>query len=275
MRKKKLKFRDLSVVIVMVVVTLGLGIFLGNGLFTDAKVLQEENQPQKVTQSKKIVQPQKMEPKAAIPPKIDGKTVFLTFDDGPTVYLNQFIDVLKQAEVPATFFFVGKNINNLDQNTAKRLADKDFSLGLHSYTHNSKLLYRANNPTFIPEMKQAQQVLKTKTGITTNLIRASYGSTYLSNQQYQEVKKAGFKLLDWNIDSNDWRYKNDSNGVIESVMTQVDKKKNSNQPLVILFHERKNTLQALPTIIQQLKAKGYTFQPYFEKTAFQECFKER
>ncbi|AHI54927.1 polysaccharide deacetylase family protein [Listeria ivanovii] len=233
---------------------------------------EKEQQVQKQV-TKKITD--KLKPnKVEAPVKIDGKTVFLTFDDGPTTYLNEFISVLEKEKVPATFFFVGNCLNQLKPETASKLVKSKHSVGLHSYSHDANLLYRKTNPTFIPEMERLKNDIKNKTGITTNLVRAPYGSTYLTAGEYQNVKQKGFKLLDWNIDSNDWRYKDDSNSVIQSVMTQAKNLEQSNEPLVILFHERKNTLQALPTIIKQLKEKGYRFNSYTEKIPFTEIFKE-
>ncbi|PZG33361.1 polysaccharide deacetylase [Listeria ivanovii] len=232
-----------------------------------------KEQPAKQYVNKELTD--KLKPKKIEQPvKIDGKTVFLTFDDGPTTYLNEFISVLDKEKVPAAFFFVGNCLNQMNQETASKLVNSKHSIGLHSYTHNAKLLYRNTNPTFIPEMERLKTDIKNKTGVTTNLIRAPYGSTYLTDSEYQNVKQKGFKMLDWNVDSNDWRYQDNSNSVIQSVMTQVKNLEQSNEPLVILFHERKNTLQALPTIIQKLKEKGYRFSAYTEKTPFTKIFKE-
>ncbi|MBC1482733.1 polysaccharide deacetylase [Listeria sp. FSL L7-1509] len=217
----------------------------------------------------------KLKPKKIDQPvKLDGKTVFLTFDDGPTTYLNEFISILNKAEAPATFFFVGNSLEQMNKETASTLVKSGHSIGLHSYSHDAKLLYRDTNPTFIPEMERLKTAIQNKTGVTTNLIRAPYGSTYLTDSEYQNVKQKGFKMLDWNVDSNDWRYKDNAESVIQSVMTQVKNLEQSNEPLVILFHERKNTLQALPTIIKQLKDKGYRFDAYYEKTPFTEIFKD-
>ncbi|WP_088808726.1 MULTISPECIES: polysaccharide deacetylase family protein [unclassified Listeria] len=217
----------------------------------------------------------KEKPKAPPVEKIDSKTVFLTFDDGPTPFLNQFMDFLTAEKTPATFFFVGNNLHQADKKTFQRLKSSPFKVGLHSYTHDAKLLYRKNNPTFLEEMKKMQLQLQELSGISTKLIRAPYGSTYLTDAEYAKAKGEGFHLLDWNIDSNDWRYKDDTNQVIKSVLAQVKNLEDSGNPLIILFHERKSTLNALPSIIKELKQQGYHFKAFSEDTPYYRNFKER
>ncbi|MBF2598501.1 polysaccharide deacetylase family protein [Listeria seeligeri] len=279
MRKRRLKTHKLLALILIVLIPLCLvsSIFVLKSFASDESGISE-NPPAKEQPKKKYVNKEltdKMQPqKIKRPQKPTGKTVYLTFDDGPTPYLNNFISVLKKEEVPGTFFFVGSTLTQMSKETASTIVKSGFSIGLHSYTHDARQLYRETSPTFIPEMERLKKDVQKKTGVTTNLVRAPYGSTYLTDKEYQKVKQAGFKLLDWNIDSNDWRYKDNSNSVIQSVMTQVKHMEKSNEPLVILFHERKNTLNALPTIIKQLKEKGYTFAAYFENTPFTEIFKE-
>lgn len=217
---------------------------------------------------KKISQPTKPRP-------VTDKTVFLTFDDGPSPFLSRFNHLLQQEKVPATFFFIGENLNRIQPETAKALLASGSNIGWHSMTHDAGLLYRKNNPTFLAEMEQARKTGREKLGVTSNLIRAPYGSTYLSTSLHQETKDKGFTLLDWNIDSNDWRYKTSSTRVVETVLTQANTLAKQKEPLVILMHERKNTLEALPAIIHALKKNGYNFQAYKENTPFKLSFRER
>ncbi|WP_167629680.1 polysaccharide deacetylase family protein [Listeria valentina] len=209
------------------------------------------------------------------PKPVTEKNVFLTFDDGPSPFLSRFNRLLQQEKIPATFFFIGENLNRIQPETAKAILASGSSIGWHSMTHDASLLYRKNNPTFLAEMEQVRALGREKLGITSNLIRAPYGSTYLSSELHQETKDKGFTLLDWNIDSNDWRYKMNSARVVETVLHQASALAKQKEPLVILMHERKNTLEALPAIIDALKKNGYSFQAYKENTPFKLNFRER
>lgn len=235
----------------------------------------EQKQPSGKVDSKSETKPKQQNEKPnQTPEKIDGRTVFLTFDDGPSPHFNQFIDTLTNEKVPATFFFIGNNLQHANKDALARLKNSPFRVGLHSYTHDAKLLYRKENPTFLPEMKKLSKEIQSLTGISTKLIRAPYGSTYLTDAAYQKVKREGYHVLDWNIDSNDWRYKDNSTHVVQSVLSQAKTLKSQNIPLIILFHERPNTLKALPTIIQELKKQGYHFKAFDASTPYYHNFKE-
>lgn len=284
MRKKRTQKKlRLKPAVLACLILLGLSsacLLLWGTLNTESPAKQPAKQ-EKIVSKKALVKkasakkpPEKVS-QPAKPRPVTDKTVFLTFDDGPSPFLSRFNHLLQQEKVPATFFFIGENLNRIQPETAKALLASGSSIGWHSMTHDAGLLYRKNDPTFLTEMEQARKTGREKLGIASNLIRAPYGSTYLSTQLHQETKDKGFTLLDWNIDSNDWRYKTSSTRVVETVLTQVNTLAKQKEPLVILMHERKNTLEALPAIIHALKKNGHNFQAYKENTPFKLSFRER
>ena len=73
------------------------------------------------------------------------KNIYLTFDDGPGGKVTEkVLDILKDEEVPASFFLIGEEINNQSA-LVKRIYDEGHSIGLHSMTHNQKKLYSLMN----------------------------------------------------------------------------------------------------------------------------------
>ncbi len=270
--KKRVGKRFLALLLPLCMILLLLVWKLPNYLTGQANENTQVSSEPKQTKSNPV---SKEKPETPPVEKIDGKTVFLTFDDGPTPFLNQFLDFLMTEKTPATFFFVGNNLHQADKNTLQRLKSSPSKVGLHSYTHDAKLLYSKNKPTFLSEMQKMQKQLQELSGISTKLIRAPYGSTYLTDAEYKRAKEEGFHLLDWNVDSNDWRYKDDTSQIIKTVLSQVKNLEDSNNPLIILFHEKKSTLKALPPIIKELKQQGYQFKAFSEDTPYYKNFKER
>jgi peptidoglycan/xylan/chitin deacetylase (PgdA/CDA1 family) len=96
-------------------------------------------------------------------------------------------------------------------------------------------------------------------------MRTPYGSAPNMTDEYKEaVKEKGYIMWDWNIDSKDWYYKD--NRYVNNVIAQIQRKKDYNGPLVILLHERKETLANLPMLLDYLKKKGYDCKPITNST---------
>lgn len=188
-----------------------------------------------------------------------GKTVFLTFDDGPTATTSELLDILAKYEVKATFFMLGKNMNE-HPSYVKRTANEGHALALHGMTHRKEKFY-ASPAAALAEMNNANAVLKKITEQSTTLIRPPYGSKpYFTKTFRDKVLTQGYHLWDWNVDSEDWKYKEASGTIYTSVMNQVHKLQKTNSNPVILMHDQKATLKVLPRILETLKKEGYEFQ---------------
>lgn len=186
------------------------------------------------------------------------KTVYLTFDDGPSAYTNRLLDVLKSADVKATFFMLSPRMNEFKQ-AVKRAEKEGHALGLHGVTHNNKLFYQT--PTSpLKEMQEARDTLQDITGYKTDLVRTPYGSKpSLTASQIRNLEKDGFVYWDWTIDSMDWKYRNSQ--YVTAVLQQLENMEHSSssRPNVILMHDLPATVNALPVLINKLKEKGYSF----------------
>ncbi|OMD92637.1 hypothetical protein BSK54_29365 [Paenibacillus odorifer] len=187
-----------------------------------------------------------------------GKSVYLTFDDGPTATTSTLLDILAKYDAKATFFMIGPNMN---QHTAqvKRIANEGHALALHGMTHRKEKFY-ASPAAALGEMDNDNAILKKITGQSTTLIRPPYGSKpYFTKAFRDKVLAQGYHLWDWNVDSEDWKYKDASTTIYNSVMNQVHKLQKSQTNPVILMHDQKATLKVLPRILESLKKEGYTF----------------
>lgn len=188
------------------------------------------------------------------------KVVYLTFDDGPNRYTPKILDVLKKKKVKGTFFLIEPNIR-ANQNTAKRIVKEGHYPGLHSVSHSVTKLYKGSSPKVAIEMEKTRVTLKKITKFDSHLTRVPYGSKpYMKTSLRNALVKKHFKMWDWNIDSLDWKYKNNNpSKIVSNVKAGLNGKTG---PVVILFHDNEGTAKKLPEIIDYLKKKGYIFEVY-------------
>lgn len=187
------------------------------------------------------------------------KVVYLTFDDAPGGDVTiKTLDILKEENVPATFFIIGEQIKG-QEDIILRMKNEGHSIGLHSFTHERSKLYSCTSG-FINEMKQVQKALYDVTGKNYHILRFPFGtnnSTYrLTKEMVDAVHSNNFKIYDWTQDTLDGANPNSSPDTIlnRSISTQDN--------VVVLMHNayaNKNTSQAIRGIIKYYKSQGYTF----------------
>ncbi len=187
----------------------------------------------------------------------DQKKVALTFDDGPNdVYTRQILDILKQNDIRATFFMVGKNVERYPD-VAKEVAESGEVIGNHSYTHRN-LIFDIN-PFVRKQITRTQNVIFDHTGIIPYLFRPPFGGD--DPFTLHQTKKLGYVMVKWSVSSKDW----EKPGVDKIVNNVV---KNTRNGSIILMHDgdelrqnidRSQTVEALPIIISDLRKQGYEF----------------
>ncbi|WP_332665180.1 polysaccharide deacetylase family protein [Clostridium sp.] len=194
------------------------------------------------------------------------KTIYLTFDDGPDTKTTPVIlDILKKEKVPATFFVVGERLNYYPS-TFKRMVNDGHKIGLHSYNHILKDVYKSD-AAFISQMEKSDKLLQNKFNIKTNIIRFP-GGTYkrLSPTLLSKLHKCGYKVYDWHTSVGDGMYPSTPpDKLIENAISTKTKRNN----IIVLLHNRpnnKNTALALPKLIKHYKSLGYTFKVLDEST---------
>ncbi|MFX3658846.1 MAG: polysaccharide deacetylase family protein [Ectobacillus sp.] len=236
-----------------------LGVTIIQALSSSAKAISKQVNTVQFVSSQPVISAKK-----SVPEKYNGqirKLAYLTFDDGPSQYQDEILDVLAKHDIKATFFMIGPNISAYKE-SVRRLVKEGHYPGLHSMTHNYKRLYSEGQ--IVNEMKQVQAIVQDVTGVEPDLTRCPYGSMPgLSQGLRDQMAAAGLKQWDWTVDSSDWRYPKNPNAVVQTVLSQSSK-----DIEVILLHEKEQSLQALPAIIQGLRQKGYEFEVYDEAAHF-------
>lgn len=214
------------------------------------------------TEPKPTEPPRDLNKDPIIPPIVDakGKTVYLTFDDGPSIYTKEILDTLDKYGVKATFFVVNGKQNHL----MKEIVNRGHQIGLHTYTHRYDILYKSEQ-AYYDDLNKINEVVKNETGVETKLIRFPGGSSNAISKKYSKglmtkltasVVENGYYYYDWNC----------TNGDAEGAKTVTDQlrycskfPRSANEIVVLMHDNKKLTAQSLPYIIEYYKACGMEF----------------
>ncbi len=189
--------------------------------------------------------------------KLPQKTVYLTFDDGPSKLTSEVLDILKESNIHATFFVLGEQVKRFPE-LVTRAVEEGHALGNHSYNHNYEELYKGFSP-FWSQIKQTEEAIRFVTGSYTSLVRAPGGTAgHFDDTYFTLLKEGGYQVVDWNIDSGD----SNRRGVpAKDIIKDATRDIQSDQ-IVVLMHDgngHEETVKALPKIISYYKNKGYKF----------------
>ena len=198
-------------------------------------------------------------------PSAKKANVYLTFDDGPNKFTSMNLKILKEYEASGTFFFLGKNMK-ANESIVKAVAKDGHYIGTHSMTHDKAKVYK-NAEAFIQEFNSGVSLIEQMTGHKAKLVRVPYGSKpHVTIAMKDKLIKQNYKLWDWDVDSNDWRYTDEQyKDIIRNVQVETEKAyKSGDKDIIILLHDRSQTTKALPVIIEWLQKEGYTLKTYKE-----------
>ncbi len=170
--------------------------------------------------------------------------VAITFDDGPSVYTKQIVDILTQYQVGGTFFFIGNKVQNKLEEV-KYAQDKGFSVANHSMTHSD--LTQQSSTQQQQELDQTNELLTGIINRPVNLFRPPYGA--VNDEIVNGFSKKNIKTIMWNKDPLDWK-KRDTNAIINYTLAT------NGSGSIYVFHEIEATAKALPIIIEHFQSQG-------------------
>ncbi|MCC0644354.1 MULTISPECIES: polysaccharide deacetylase family protein [unclassified Clostridioides] len=191
------------------------------------------------------------------PSKSSGKVAYITIDDGPSKFTDQMIKTLNKYNVKATFFMIDGNMKEYPQQV-KNIIKNGNTAGFHSVSHDIHKLY-VTSTSAKDEFDTNDQTLYSITGKHSKVIRIPYGSKpYTPQASYQALVDAGYKIWDWDLDTEDW--KSNSAQIVQNVKTHIKNRKSEDKDqLVVLMHEKKQSAEALDSILKFLSDEGYEF----------------
>ena len=188
------------------------------------------------------------------PSKTYGKVVYLTIDDGPSEYTDEIIKILNKNNVKATFFMINGNMQAYPEQV-KNIDENGNTAGFHSVSHDIHKLY-VSKTSAKEEFDTNQATFKKITGQTSKVIRLPFGSKpYTPRASYNALVDSGYKLWDWTLDTEDWR------STSSQIMENVKKYSSGSDNVVLLMHERKQTVEILDEMIKYLKSEGFEILP--------------
>jgi peptidoglycan/xylan/chitin deacetylase (PgdA/CDA1 family) len=193
-----------------------------------------------------------------------GKTVYLTFDDGPSMYTDEILDILDEYNIKATFFVIGKT-DDTSKEIYKRIVNEGHTLGMHSYSHKYEKIYNSVKD-FDKDFTKLWKLLYDTTGYKPSIYRFPGGSDNLVNKNGMEkfisyLNDKSIIYFDWNVVSGDAtgvKYTKDQ--LIDNVLGGVALKKRS----IVLMHDsqtKKTTVDSLPGLLDELIAGGAQILP--------------
>lgn len=184
-------------------------------------------------------------------PSDEGKYIALTFDDGPSSYTQQILDILAQKGVHATFFNLGNQASGKPELT-RAVLDGGHELASHTNRHQD--LPTLGRDDLRSEITSAFDTLEGASGKRLQMIRAPYGA-FTDVEWARSADLISCNVL-WNIDTLDWK-RPGAAAITDMVLSHAF------NGSIVLMHDgggnRSQDVEALPDIIDKLKAQGYTF----------------
>ncbi len=199
------------------------------------------------------------------------KIAYLTFDDGPTPNVTpKILDILKEENVKASFFVIGKSVDSYPEIT-KRAYEEGHFIANHSYDHDNNILFKSDE-SFISEINKTDLAISNAIGVPnyrSHIFRFPTG--FISSNHKRDKKRIAKELLpnldytyiDWNCLNNDSLKKYSK----EQLLKNLKKTSKGKDTLVILMHDTKfvsDSSSVLKESIEYLKSNGYTFKNFYE-----------
>lgn len=189
----------------------------------------------------------------------ETKVAYLTFDDGPSPDITpKILAALDKYNIKATFFVIGTSILK-NKPLLKLEHDKGHVICNHTYSHNPDYLYTSAD-NFLSDIVKNENLLKSVLpGYKSKLIRFPGGSKYRPYAIKKAVLANGYHYADWDCLSRDAEGVTDPKELLHNVKVSAGNKNN----LIVLMHDSQGksyTAEALPSIIEYLKSRGYVFR---------------
>lgn len=198
------------------------------------------------------------------------KIAFLTFDDGPTIKATpKILDILKEENVKASFFVIGKYVKN-HPDLVKRAYDEGHYIANHTYNHDNVILYKNKN-SFLSEIQNTD--IEISKAIKVNNYKSKifrfpngFSSNIYKNQKKEAVNwlnSLGYVYIDWNAlnkDSEKYYSKTE-------LLNNLKKTSKNKCTLVVLMHDTtdvSNSSEVLKDSITYLKQEGYVFKNFYD-----------
>lgn len=197
-----------------------------------------------------------------------GRTVALTFDDGPGTSTPAILQILREQGVTATFFNIGVN-QSARPALVQLEASRGFLLGNHTWSHPDLATQTSTVQAGEMDMATAQQV--SLVGIPPCFFRPPYGSYDSTTLSLAQAR--GMSVWNWSVDTEDWKANGSGDSYwVDRIITLAQVGGSQPNPVVLMHNSplgNPATVAALPAIIEFYRDRGYTFVDLAGRTAGQ------
>lgn len=197
-----------------------------------------------------------------------NKKVYLTFDDGPSLLTDDYLNVLKKHDAKATFFLIGQQIEGDMKKVVEREIQEGHEIGVHTYSHKSGEIYESAD-SYYNDVKQVQKILLDEFQYDSRIWRFPWGSSncYIGgfkNEIVGRLQKEEMDYVDWNVSAEDSVGKPSVASIIENVKKDCF---GVEEPVVLMHDSSCNqmTLEALEEVILLFENEGYEFATISER----------
>ena len=209
-----------------------------------------------------------------IPTQTSTGTIYLTFDDGPSLSITpQILDILKSNNIKATFFIIDYEFGSEREELVKRAFNEGHTIALHGTSHQYSEIY-SSLEALISNFETLQEKVFTSTGYRSYIIRFPGGSSNTVSKKYsagimtkavEYFSTTDFVYFDWNVDSQDAGGAFSTKEIFENVTSMIKPNRNN----IILMNDSNGktyTVEALQSIIDWAIAEGYEFKAITQET---------
>ena len=199
------------------------------------------------------------------------KKIYLTFDDGPTSEITEWVlNQLEQYNAKATFFCIGKNIEQHPE-IFKKVIENGHAIGNHTFNHlngwktttneyieNFELCEVAisNQKCFASSLSLGSEINPEISGLKSKIFRPPYGK--IKAAQAKKLRQKGYKIIMWDVLSADFDQSITKEACLDNVVS------NTQSGSIIVFHDSvkafKNLEYALPKVLQHLAEHHFSFE---------------
>jgi len=187
-----------------------------------------------------------------------SKSIYLTFDDGPTPEITVWtLSILKQYDAKATFFCIGKNVKEHPEIFHKIIID-GHAIGNHTYNHLKG--WKTKTDDYINNVENTRKVIVNQIQNPEfriqNLFRPPYGQ--IRPKQVKKLSRLGYNIIMWSVLSMDYDNSLSKEKCLKNVIN------NTSSGDIVVFHDSikasKNMQYALPKVLEYFSKKGYEFK---------------
>lgn len=183
------------------------------------------------------------------------KVIYLTFDDGPSIYTDELLDLLNRYKIKATFFCVA-NFAKEHKSTIERLKNEGHTIALHSLKHKNSMLQGILESK--RDLEKSLEIME-ELGVPIKYYRPPWGdcNIYL----YNKLKEKNIEFVLWNVMAEDWEANTTENIIANKLLTRVKAGD------IVCLHDGRGkneapirTIKALKMVIPKLLEKGFKFK---------------